>query len=608
MAKSISKINITLSARIGNFRKNFNKAGKSMKKFKRAGRGMFRGMQGGFTRMIAMVFALRAALIGISNVMKAVFERETLFSKLQIFERTVAKTKKTFQELEDFSAKTPFLPAEIIKGFTLLRALGGEALGTVDMVKKLGDAAVTTGVGFDIIAANVGRMFNALKKGNIGQTANELRSYGLLSTEVQDKIEAMGKAGASQAKLFDVFLQGLKKFDGALEVMSQTMTGVISTMKGLLVINLARGMEPWIAVIKQFMIQTNKAGGFLQGFARKSKAAFKVLQDVVFGKGLVNPAIRKFIGLMIVAPKIIVKSLKEILGLFRDLFGFVGKEIKGLTGSGLLDMLNGVIEMVLKGIIMVPQLLRAITSGIGVVQELASTGGVIWMELFKSAGAAIEIIINELNTNIKGFITDVLGAFQFALVKILNMPWHKLKDAFLSSGGISGALIKEFTSAFGIINSDLKTKFEKTLGGVNVAIEQSMAPFAEATAKFAKDWTALKKLFKDVNVGEVASAEIQKALSKMKELMMLAAQSNNLAAIKAAKASKTNKPFKKFADLINKGSDAAFKAIIGHMFDGRESTPVEEKQLKVQQEQLAVQRIMVEKIGGDTIKHGIRIF
>jgi len=264
-------------------------------------------------------------------------------------------------------------------------------------------------------------MFNALKKGNIGQTANELRSYGLLSTEVQDRIEAMGKAGATQGQLFKVFLKGLEKFNGALDVMSQTMNGVISTFKGLLIINLATGLEPWIAVLKQFMIQLNKAGGLLKGFAKKSKAVFQALEDMIFGKKKINPALQKFFSLLLIAPKVIIKSIKELVMLLGKLFGFVDKEIQGLTGLGILDMVNTVIGVLLKGIAILPQIVKTIIPAVQIIQDVFGTMLTLGFQFFNMIGNLMDTFFGEVKRDSASLLSDIIGAVILAIERVLHL-------------------------------------------------------------------------------------------------------------------------------------------------------------------------------------------
>lgn len=550
-----------------------------MKKFKRAGRGLFRGMQGGFTRMIAMVFAMRAAMIGLANVMKSAFERETLFAKLQIFERTVARTKKTFKELEDFSAKTPFLPAEVIKGFTLLRALGGKELGTVEMVKKLGDAAVTTGVGFDIIAANVGRMFNALKKGNIGQTANELRSYGLLSTEVQDKIEAMGKAGASQGALFNVFLQGLKKFDGALEIMSLTMTGVISTFKGLMIINLSDALEPWIALFKQFMIQINKAGGILKGFISISQNAFQGLEDMVFGKKKMNPEFQRFLGLMMAAPEIIMKSIHGVFAEFKKGFADANKAWSDLTGKGdvFLFVLNSIIETFLTGMAMLPKLagiarnvvkiIRLImTNTLSVLSKTIGTG-------MSFIGSFFKTVQSQAQKTITSVVVTLVSVFKHLRLGELLMA--SLKGDEVAMANLLGRMV-------GGIGKDMAFAMIEGGASIDAAVKKQAKDLQDGLGDLKDSINDMFDAFDDLKIGEQAKKDLDGLLKKIRKFITLSKIKKDLADVPGKAAKGASPTVAKFAALVTKGSAAAFKATIGQMFDTSGDAPVEEQQLITQ--------------------------
>ena len=94
----------------------------------------------------------------------------------------------------------------------------------------------------------------------------------------------------------------------------------------------------------------------------------------------------------------------------------------------------------------------------------------------------------------------------------------------------------------------------------------------------------LKKLMKDINVGEAAQKQIDALLLKIRRLIKASKIAADLAPRPdAVKAITAGAPLKKFASLIQQGSDAAFKAIMGQLFDAqRDTTPVEEKQLETQ--------------------------
>ena len=77
----------------------------------------------------------------------------------------------------------------------------------------------------------VGRLYDGLKSGApIGEASSRLQEMGLITGDVRRKLEASRKAGDSFTDTFEILEKELKKSEGGMEKMSQTLGGLESTL------------------------------------------------------------------------------------------------------------------------------------------------------------------------------------------------------------------------------------------------------------------------------------------------------------------------------------------------------------------------------------------
>ena len=199
-----------------------------MSRTRRAASSTFRFI-GRAARRAAGVGAAGFAAMGLA-INKAA-EREKLTQTFSVLLGSVDAASKRIEELTKFSVETPFEMEELAKANRLLQVFGGEALGSIDVLRQLGDVAGATNNDFESLAFWFGRIIATTKSGVIdGEALRRLQEMGILSHEARKEMEKMGKT-RDVAKVMDVWRRNTERFNGGMKLLSRTMSGLTSTFK-----------------------------------------------------------------------------------------------------------------------------------------------------------------------------------------------------------------------------------------------------------------------------------------------------------------------------------------------------------------------------------------
>jgi len=207
----------------------------------------------GIMRLTGLFRTLTEGMLGGN----AAFEQyETGFAVLlkgsNDFSVGLQRAKERMAELADFAAKTPFELPEIVQASKMLQTFGGDLLATGDTLTLVGDMAAAAGVSFGEIAIWVGRAYTAMQSGRpFGEAAMRLQELGLLSGEARNKMEELQKSGASAKVQWENFTQTMSRFSGMMKEQSQTMTGLLSTLRDDLAALQRTTFAPVLEPVKQ---------------------------------------------------------------------------------------------------------------------------------------------------------------------------------------------------------------------------------------------------------------------------------------------------------------------------------------------------------------------
>lgn len=213
-----------------------NQAKKTNQSIGEGAKGAEKSMSG----LTSSVGALKAGLVGLAGVglgalakgmLSANSEMENLTTKFGVLLGDVDSAKARMQELSKFAQTTPFQLEEVANASRVLQTLGGTALATGDSLRLVGDASAISGESFENLAIHVGRAYSGLQSNRpIGESLARLQELGLVSGETRNKIEDLTKS-AQGKEAWLVLQKELQKSNGGMAKLSQTMTGLTSTLK-----------------------------------------------------------------------------------------------------------------------------------------------------------------------------------------------------------------------------------------------------------------------------------------------------------------------------------------------------------------------------------------
>lgn len=145
----------------------------------------------------------------------------------------IAQAKERVKELFQFAASTPFQIGGITEASRLLEVLTGGALSTGRGLRMVGDAAAVAGRPLEEVAMWVGRLYDQLKSGGqaIGQETMRLQQMGLVTGQARREIEELTASGADFATVWRRVERELARSQGGMEMLSQTMGGLQSTLQ-----------------------------------------------------------------------------------------------------------------------------------------------------------------------------------------------------------------------------------------------------------------------------------------------------------------------------------------------------------------------------------------
>ena len=231
--KSLSKSTDKLKGRLDKSSKSFKNTGKSAKE---ASKGVKTFANALSPLIKALAIAATARFVFVKTA-----ELETQRKSLEVLTGSLEKTNKIIEELQQFSAITPFTSSELIDQTKRLKAFGFETEELVDTTRRLAEVAGATGADLQGIATAFGQI---RAKGKLQQEENlqllergvdittELKRITGLQGDAFEKAQRQGKIGADLVNqaLINLTNEGGKFFGGAT-LQAETLNGQLSTLK-----------------------------------------------------------------------------------------------------------------------------------------------------------------------------------------------------------------------------------------------------------------------------------------------------------------------------------------------------------------------------------------
>lgn len=331
---------------------------------------------------------------------------------------------KVMNQIQEDASKTPFDVDSLIQANSLLISAGVDADETRDVIIALGDAISATGGG----SAELARMAQNLQQvKNVGKaTAQDIKQfanaginiYGLLADYTGKTTEQIKDMDIS----FDVLSEALKsasqeggKYFGAMEKQSQTINGLLSTLKDTMSQLLGELTASLMPVVKRVIDTVNGVIERIRGMSDGQKQLITNIGLFLVAIGPVLLVLGKFIlSASNIAGK--VKDLLPLLAKIKTSFGAIVGPIGILIGvfavlyatnEEFRDSVNNLIKT------LVDLLMPVIQTIIGVVRDYI-------IPLISSLISAVLPVL----TSILEFIVAIVQK----LVEWITKLWTYLKD------------------------------------------------------------------------------------------------------------------------------------------------------------------------------------
>lgn len=255
--------------------------------------------------------AMKFAEIAVKPIKEA-FRFESATIQFKILMGSMDEAKKRMSELAEFAAKTPFELNELVDASKVLHTFSNGALGGIESMRLIGDAAAAVGEPFQEVAFWVGRAYTAIKSGEpFGRAALRLQELKLLTPETRMEMEKFQASGKSNTEVWEKFTESLKTFEGGMIQLSKTGDGLTSTLK-----------DDWTAAVRTFGQEfSDQAKG---GINEMSLALQKIVEDGTVTK-IAKEASTAFTEL--------VTTLKPVVSFLADIW-IKSEQIRGVLGTG----------------------------------------------------------------------------------------------------------------------------------------------------------------------------------------------------------------------------------------------------------------------------------
>ena len=249
----------------------------------RAHLASFRSALTGIVAPVASIAAAVTGVVGGLGILKkslaVAAEMENFESSFTTLLGSLDAAKARMQDLSRFAAATPFELPQVAQASRLLQAFTGNALSTSRGLRLVGDSAAAVGQPLEAVSMWFGRLFAALTQGApLGEPIQNLTQLGLISNTARTKLMALQGTALDGGRAMRVLEQAFGGNAGAMERMSRTYEGKLSTMRDAINSVFRAFGEPIRDALKPVIdIMTSR----IEGFAATARAVGKTVGDAI---------------------------------------------------------------------------------------------------------------------------------------------------------------------------------------------------------------------------------------------------------------------------------------------------------------------------------------
>jgi|GEM_PF-5993876 len=152
-------------------------------------------------------------------------------SKFETILRSATLAKERMKDLSSMSVRTPFNLNELAAASRNLEVLTKGAYSSRDALSAVGDAAAATGTNIEDVSFTIGKLYNFLESGrSVQNLAFHLQSMGVISGELQNRLELMQASGAGFTQMWGVVTNEINRTRGAMAAEMETIGGLTARL------------------------------------------------------------------------------------------------------------------------------------------------------------------------------------------------------------------------------------------------------------------------------------------------------------------------------------------------------------------------------------------
>lgn len=510
------------------------------------------GVIGGFAGMIAKAakWAGLMAVAGVGWGVKLVAESETAQTAFATLLRSGDKARLLLSKLKTFAASTPFALSDLRDGARRLLSFGVASGAIMGRLKMLGDIAAGTNSNIGDLATIFGRIkatgrasldqINQLADRSIPIYAALAETMGRAESDIRD-LASQGKIGFAE---IDAALQSTTAaggvFAGGMLAQSQTLSGLWSTMKD----NAGFAFEAIAGMLSDsFDFKGLMAGGI------------EFLQSVTTRVHAVKPAFVAVRNVAVAAWSAISEIASVSLGLISSgtgsTFGAVLEWFTIFAATAEFAFLNWptIAELAFQKTALAG---LSMFNGIGFfftdqMPAWLSWFGDNWKSVFFTAFDLVSTVFINMGTNIRNIMGEIWAFIASGGTAELQLAWKPLTDGFVNSLRELPDIPKRELSALETqMQADIDAKGSQLQTGLNTIVTERLQQLND----------------------------LQKPVAENLNTELDAPSGGGGGEQKASKAPKS------VVDSLNRGSEAALKAI----FAARNKDRTPEQQLATQKQ------------------------
>ncbi|MEO0573207.1 MAG: tape measure protein [Bacteroidota bacterium] len=348
---------------------------------------------------------------------------ETLNATLDtVFKGNEAAAKQAFDQITEFTSKTPFQLEEVADGFIKLKNLGLDP--SIDALRSYGNTASALGKSLnDFIEAVADASVNEFER---------LKEFGIKSKQQGDSVaftfQGVTTVVKKNSEDIEKFLQdiGNTEFAGGIEKQANTFKGVISTLRDNAKLLLAEFGEPILEVLKPLAVRLSEIATRFRELSPETKKFIVILGGVAAAigpllalAGTILPAIGTGLTLLTGPIGLVVAGLTAIgVVIYRN-----WEPIRGI----LVDIANYFIDLYNESTIF----RIAVEGVVSAFKNIFDTGKFVFEflgALFKNLGQTIKTTFGNIGELLKAVLTGNIAAIPALLAKNFKESTANFKE------------------------------------------------------------------------------------------------------------------------------------------------------------------------------------